>query len=331
MKKFANFAAVLTGLALWLIVFAPGTTLAGSDQTSAYVNKEQLAQKKRVMRAFARDLARADELRQVLKTPYFWYYFSDPERLEAVFNGRFEYQALIDKKYLLELMSFYLYDKWSSCRSALKGEVRYFEITTTRTTRSYGRVSDVDVSKKIVGIEPRFAEHFERNFYSGVPIDDLARAVLELGAVQDISKIPQQFFKGTLGKYVNPTFDGPKVIRLFGCEGAGVEQFEQNLLRAIEGRKSLQREGAAIEGAVEASDRAFLEGNFGSIGEACYFDKLFMGGNMSSSSLQYCRCVESELMASLGPDEVVKFTLEYENFKHTDRHEASTVNCRRGD
>ncbi|MDX2263451.1 MAG: hypothetical protein NW215_00570 [Hyphomicrobiales bacterium] len=321
----------LLSLFIGCVVFGLANYEAAAQDTglaTQYDPRERAAQRKRVMRAFARDLERADKAQQVYKTPYFWYYFNDPERIEAVFNGRFELGGLIDKNYLLELLSRYVYERWASCKASLRGEVRYFEITATTTKRHYGRVVDIDSNRRILGIEDRFADLFQLHFNSGLPLEDFAKAYSELQSINDLSAISQQFFKGTLGKYTNSHFDAGKIVRLLGCQGAASYQFEENLVRALEGRSSVQDDRVVIAEAMKWSDRAFLQGHFGSIGEACYFDRLFMSNaNFSDRVLKFCNCLEQRLATTLSPEEAVKYTTNYEEFRSSKRFDEAAGGC----
>lgn len=130
------------------------------------------------------------------------------------------------------------------------------------------------------------------------------------------------------GKYTNPMLDAPKLFRLLSCDNPALTQFEENLLRALNGQPPAQRRQTPIPGATEASDRGLLEGRYASVGEACFADGMFSENTNVGRLLLYCSCLERKLVSVLSPVDVVKYTANYELLEANDAHFRQTFSCR---
>lgn len=315
---------IATSLSLFIGSF--GGLGSGASAQGAK-SPEREARELRVARAFRMEMKAFEKDGLVYKSPYFWQYFNEPDRMEALFQGRFELRGLLDEAYIGQVASAYVISKWNACRSTMGSNVLHYEITHTKTERRGGLTSTTIENQFIVGVEPRFLSHFEKRFNQKVPLADLVSSVRQLGEQWDLTKLPAEFFRGTLGKYINPSFDAAKFIRLTGCGTPPFVQFEENLLRRLNGQPAVRN----IPGAFAASDTGFIDGRYASLGEACFMDGMFRGGNNADSNriLPYCACVERTLTAELPQADVVAYVSAYDRLEFNDQHYRKTFSCRR--
>ena len=75
------------------------------------------------------------------------------------------------------------------------------------------------------------------------------------------------------------------MVRIEGCSGAVLDQFEENFDRYLNARKPLQQEPARISGASQKTDPVFEQGSARNLGVAC-----LARGDFSSNNPEYCRC-----------------------------------------
>ncbi len=252
---------------------------------------DQSAKMQRIQTIIDKQAKTAQITGHVYRLPATWVHYGFHNHMRNIFDGVFS-KLDTDARYFRALFQSYVIGYSRACREYLPANSAVY--TWKRRTQVFNGMhykrQDYTTTLDQIIVSPDFQPTYQRYYdYWERDKAGAARGVAELigkllrSNLRDMHKIANQY------NWVEAQAlsDQSIFLRREGCDSPAQKQFSQNLLRAANGKASLQKLKTPVKGARGHSNLAANAKFPKSVAEACAINSLYR-----YKSYKFCKCIE---------------------------------------